>query len=159
MKHLEILDLTSDRISEPKGHKINNLTMASVAASIRRVVTTTARQSPLQVCRSAIKMPLVPRSFSSYQSLWAEMDTGSQVGMNVQAGQRVEVLDGVAHREPPEGDLDNIAEKEWEFDDFSSMAHAELERHREARQYARIAAYEMPRLSGKLNIYKIRSHN
>ncbi|RPB09376.1 hypothetical protein P167DRAFT_492377 [Morchella conica CCBAS932] len=67
--------------------------------------------------------------------------------MNVQAGQRVEVLDGVAHREPPEGDLDNIAEKEWEFDDFSSMAHAELERHREARQYARIAAYEMPRLS------------
>jgi len=37
--------------------------------------------------------------------------------------------------------------KPWEFDDISSTAHAELEQHREARHYARIAAYEMPRLS------------
>jgi hypothetical protein len=35
----------------------------------------------------------------------------------------------------------------WEWDDISPLAHAELERHREARHYARIAAYEMPRLA------------
>jgi hypothetical protein len=35
----------------------------------------------------------------------------------------------------------------WEWDDITPLAHAELERHREARHYARIAAYEMPRLA------------
>jgi hypothetical protein len=37
-------------------------------------------------------------------------------------------------------------DRKWEFNDISSLAHGELEQHREARHYARIAAYEMPRL-------------
>lgn len=55
----------------------------------------------------------------------------------------------MGRRESPEGDREH-PEKDWQFDDFSSTAHGELERHREARQYARITAYEMPRLSGIL---------
>ena len=37
-------------------------------------------------------------------------------------------------------------DRPWKFDDISSLAHGELEQHREARHYARVAAYEMPRL-------------
>jgi hypothetical protein len=33
------------------------------------------------------------------------------------------------------------------FEDISSIAHGELEQHREIRHYARIAAYEMPSLA------------
>ncbi|KAF8470209.1 mitochondrial ribosomal subunit protein-domain-containing protein, partial [Kalaharituber pfeilii] len=40
-----------------------------------------------------------------------------------------------------------LDEKEWTFDDISSAGHDELEQHREARHYARIAAYEMPLLA------------
>ena len=36
---------------------------------------------------------------------------------------------------------------EFADDDMSSAGHAELERHREIREYARIAAWEMPLLS------------
>ena len=36
---------------------------------------------------------------------------------------------------------------EFEGDDISSIAHKELEQHREMREYARIAAWEMPLLS------------
>lgn len=36
---------------------------------------------------------------------------------------------------------------EFEGDDITSLAHAELEQHREMREYARIAAWEMPMLS------------
>ena len=43
--------------------------------------------------------------------------------------------------------LGAIEEKPWEFDDISSAGHAELDQHREAREYARIAAYEMPLLA------------
>lgn len=35
-------------------------------------------------------------------------------------------------------------------DDMTSMAHTELEEHRELREYARIAAWDMPSLSGML---------
>lgn len=54
--------------------------------------------------------------------------------------------------ERDDGDPMEIEEKEWENDDFTSSGHAELERHREARQYARITMYEMPRLSGTLSL-------
>ena len=43
-------------------------------------------------------------------------------------------------------DVFGLEEKEWQFDDISSAGHDELEQHREAREYARIAAYEMPLL-------------
>ncbi|KAI9861547.1 MAG: 37S ribosomal protein S24, mitochondrial [Trichoglossum hirsutum] len=36
---------------------------------------------------------------------------------------------------------------EFKEDDISSLAHAELEQHREMREYARLAAWEMPLLS------------
>lgn len=44
-------------------------------------------------------------------------------------------------------EFSRVEEKEWAFDDISSMAHDELEQHREARDYARTAAYEMPLLA------------
>src|SRR5690606_10063030 len=40
---------------------------------------------------------------------------------------------------------------EFRNDDISSIAHAELEQHREIREYARIAAWDMPLLSSKSN--------
>lgn len=43
--------------------------------------------------------------------------------------------------------LQSIEEKDWEFDDITTAGHAELDQHREAREYARIAAYEMPLLA------------
>ena len=43
-------------------------------------------------------------------------------------------------------DAFGLEEKEWQFDDISSAGHDELEQHRETREYARIAAYEMPLL-------------
>ncbi|RPB05189.1 hypothetical protein L873DRAFT_1825351 [Choiromyces venosus 120613-1] len=48
---------------------------------------------------------------------------------------------------PAERDPNEIEEKDWEGDDFTSSGHAELLRHREARSYARLAMYEMPLLS------------
>lgn len=93
-----------------------------MAASIRQLVFPAARQASR---RAAAKI-CTPRSFSALGSSQAELST---------------------RRDSPEGDREHV-EKDWEFDDFSTTAHGELERHREARQYARITAYEMPRLSG-----------
>ena len=42
---------------------------------------------------------------------------------------------------------DSGEDEEFEGDDISSLAHGELEQHREMREYARIAAWEMPLLS------------
>lgn len=41
---------------------------------------------------------------------------------------------------------------EFKNDDISSIAHAELEQHREIREYARIAAWDMPLLSSKIDL-------
>lgn len=49
----------------------------------------------------------------------------------------------------PLGD-DYGEEDEFEEDDISSLGHGELEQHREMRDYARIAAWEMPLLSSML---------
>ncbi|KAI5855867.1 mitochondrial ribosomal subunit protein-domain-containing protein [Tricharina praecox] len=38
-------------------------------------------------------------------------------------------------------------DRQWDFDDISSLGHAEIDTHREARHYARVAAYEMPYLA------------
>lgn len=38
-------------------------------------------------------------------------------------------------------------DEEFQGDDITSLAHGELEQHREMREYARIAAWEMPLLS------------
>lgn len=43
-----------------------------------------------------------------------------------------------------------FGEDDFEEDDITSMGHAKLEEHREMRQYARIAVWEMPLLSSKL---------
>lgn len=38
-------------------------------------------------------------------------------------------------------------DEEFEGDDITALGHGELEQHREMREYARIAAWEMPLLS------------
>jgi len=43
--------------------------------------------------------------------------------------------------------LDNDKEEQFLGDDITSMAHAKLEEHREQRQYARAAVWEMPLLA------------
>lgn len=53
-----------------------------------------------------------------------------------------------------EDDPDEFAQvedgdEEINDDEITSMAHAEMELHREAREYARIAAWDMPMLSSK----------
>ena len=45
---------------------------------------------------------------------------------------------------------DSGEDEEFEGDDISSLGHGELEQHREMRDYARIAAWEMPLLSSML---------
>ncbi|KAF3213323.1 37S ribosomal protein S24, mitochondrial [Orbilia oligospora] len=43
----------------------------------------------------------------------------------------------------------------WNATDMSSMAHDDLEEHREARKYARLAVYDMPRLSRFVKPFKV----
>ena len=45
---------------------------------------------------------------------------------------------------------DTGEDDEFDGDDISSLAHGDLEQHREMREYARIAAWEMPLLSSML---------
>ena len=56
-----------------------------------------------------------------------------------------------------DGEDDEFAEvedddDEFRNDDMPSNAHAELEQHREIREYARIAAWDMPLLSSMINL-------
>lgn len=46
-----------------------------------------------------------------------------------------------------EAPFDSLEDPEFEEDDITSLAHGELEQHREYREYARLAAWEMPLLS------------
>lgn len=59
--------------------------------------------------------------------------------------------DSFWNEEEKDSDLitDEIGEDEFEEDDILSVGHAKLEEHREAREYARIAVWEMPLLSSK----------
>lgn len=53
------------------------------------------------------------------------------------------------------GEVDPVGtgpDDEFEGDDITSLAHGELEQHREMREYARIAAWEMPMLSSMCSI-------
>jgi small subunit ribosomal protein S35 len=45
---------------------------------------------------------------------------------------------------------DEVGEDDFEEDDIMAMGHAKLEEHREFREYARLAVWEMPLLSSKL---------
>lgn len=53
--------------------------------------------------------------------------------------------------DPPEGQEDDDQHDpyipDWNNDDVSSIAHGEIEQHREFRHYARLAMWEMPRLA------------
>ena len=53
--------------------------------------------------------------------------------------------------EPGEG----MEDPEFEEDDITSIAHGQLEQHREYREYMRIAAWEMPLLSSKSCLFHI----
>lgn len=49
-----------------------------------------------------------------------------------------------------EGEKEDIGpDDEFAEDDISSHAHGELEQHREIREYARLAGWEMPLLASK----------
>jgi small subunit ribosomal protein S35 len=54
-----------------------------------------------------------------------------------------------AEEEDDEFGIVEDQDDEFHDDDLTSMAHAELELHREVREYARIAAWDMPLLSRK----------
>lgn len=59
------------------------------------------------------------------------------------------------------GELDEFEQEEdpvWKNDDITSLAHGELEQHRELRTYARIAAWEMPLLSSTSSLSNLNSH-
>lgn len=53
---------------------------------------------------------------------------------------------------------DSGEDEDFEGDDITSIAHGELEQHREIREYARIAAWEMPMLSSKFRHQYRRPH-
>jgi small subunit ribosomal protein S35 len=55
-----------------------------------------------------------------------------------------------AEEEDDEFGLVEDADDDFHDDEITSMAHAEVELHREIREYARIAAWDMPLLSSKL---------
>ena len=50
---------------------------------------------------------------------------------------------------------DSGEDEVFDGDDMSSIAHGELEQHRELRAYARIAAWEMPLLSSMWTIHGV----
>ena len=54
--------------------------------------------------------------------------------------------------EEPDSDMitDEVGEDDFEEDDIMALAHGKLEEHREYREYARIAVWEMPLLSSKV---------
>jgi small subunit ribosomal protein S35 len=59
-----------------------------------------------------------------------------------------------------EDDGDEMAQvedgdEEIQDDEITSMAHAEMELHREMREYARIAAWDMPMLSSKQSLHLV----
>ena len=49
-------------------------------------------------------------------------------------------------------EIDSGEDETFEGDDISSIAHGELEQHRELREYARVTAWEMPLLSSMFYI-------
>lgn len=51
--------------------------------------------------------------------------------------------------EDPDYLTEDIDEEDFEEDDIMSLAHGKLEEHREYREYARIAAWQMPLLSSE----------
>lgn len=59
-----------------------------------------------------------------------------------------------------EDDGDELAQvedgdEEINDDEITAIAHAEMELHREMREYARIAAWDMPMLSSKVDYYMV----
>ncbi len=59
--------------------------------------------------------------------------------------------DSFWHDDEADPDLitDEVGEDDFEEDDILAMGHAKLEEHREMREYARLAVWEMPLLSSK----------
>ena len=49
-------------------------------------------------------------------------------------------------------------DEEFEGDDLNELGHAELDRHREMRHYARLAAWEMPLLSSELSLCPLKAN-
>ncbi|MCJ1407141.1 37S ribosomal protein S24, mitochondrial [Ptychographa xylographoides] len=56
-------------------------------------------------------------------------------------------------------EIDSGEDETFEGDDISSIAHGELEQHRELREYARVTAWEMPLLSKLTTPFQPPTHN
>ncbi len=63
------------------------------------------------------------------------------------------------HEEEEDSDLisSEIGEDDFEEDDILSMGHGKLEEHREFREYARLAVWEMPLLASQSHKPRVRS--
>jgi len=64
-----------------------------------------------------------------------------------------------AEDEDDEFALVEDGDEEINDDEITSMAHASMEVHREMREYARIAAWDMPMLSSMINLSILRSRS
>lgn len=79
-------------------------------------------------------------------------DIERQTPMRFEEPKRLRANDFWADAEEDEfADVED-ADDSFGDDDITSMAHAELEVHREVREYARIAAWDMPLLSSKFRL-------
>jgi hypothetical protein len=108
----------------------------SMASALTRIALPTLKLASLP---RRIALCVAPRYFSRVPPRWTARPPTTPPA---------DVQSAEVQPEQDDGDPMEIEEKEWGYDDFTSAGHAELERHREARQYARITMYEMPRLSG-----------
>lgn len=59
-----------------------------------------------------------------------------------------------AEEEDDEFSIVEDGDENFNDDEITSMAHAELELHREMREYARIAAWDMPLLSSQDHLFR-----
>jgi hypothetical protein len=93
-----------------------------------------------------------------------------KVGRQWARDKRIEQMFGVENKPDMEqekdkpgfwndGDLDSDMGEDEEFagDDITAQGHAELERHREMREYARLAVWELPLLSSRYKVVRTTS--
>ncbi|KAK4142090.1 mitochondrial ribosomal subunit protein-domain-containing protein [Dichotomopilus funicola] len=88
---------------------------------------------------------LDPKVKREYDTLREQVDEGTR---GLRALQRVK-RSTFWHEDEVDNDMltDEVGEDDFEEDDIMAMGHAKLEEHREFREYARLAVWEMPLLS------------
>jgi hypothetical protein len=139
---MEALDETQRSNDMPTLEDIKNLDKVDAKELVERLKR--GEQLPGKADKT-----LSPSERKNMNALWKRDD-------------RIEKLLGV-HNEPDterdrdpegfwnygEGDEDMGEDEEYQGDDITAKAHAELEQHREMREYARLAVWELPLLHSK----------